>query len=297
MTQKESLLQQYSHWLQMRNYSLSTYKAYMGTIRKFWQFCEQRKGEDRFQKEDSVQTYLAYRMSVEKRDFSTVNGDYSALQWFYKYILNREWNVRKLIRPNKEKRLPKYISPQQVNKLIESAPYKKHRIMFLLFYSTGLRLSELRMLKWEDVKFDEGVIYVQKGKGYKDRLVILQPEMEKMLRSYRSDQPEKQKYLFEGKTPNKVIAPRSVQWAFINARKKAGLPDWVTPHVLRHSYATTVLKNGTDILTLKELLGHKRLVTTTRYLHLDTTYLKQSYNPLSDQCLDAPIQEAQAPLR
>ena len=79
MTQKESLLQQYSHWLQMRNYSLNTYKAYMGTIRKFWQFCEQRKGQDSFQKEDSVQTYLAYRMSVEKRDFSTVNGDYSAL--------------------------------------------------------------------------------------------------------------------------------------------------------------------------------------------------------------------------
>lgn len=297
MTQKESLLQQYSHWLQMRNYSLSTYKAYMGTIRKFWQFCEQRKHQDSFEKEDSVQTYLAYRKTVEKRDFSTVNGDYSALMWFYKYILNRDWNVRKLIRPKKEKRLPKYISPQQVKLLIESTAYKKHRIMFLLFYSTGLRLSELRMLKWEDVKFDDGVIHVQKGKGYKDRLVILQPEMEKMLRAYRTDQAEKQKYLFEGNTPNKVIAPRSVQWAFINARKKAGLPNWVTPHVLRHSYATIVLKNGTDLLTLKELLGHKKLATTTRYLHLNTAYLKKSYNPLSDQCLDAPLQEAQRPLR
>ena len=86
----------------MRNYSLTTYKAYMGSIRAFWRYCEAKKSDSRFQKESAVQNYLAHRLQVQKRDYSTVNGDYSALQWFYKYVLNREWNVRKLIRPKRK---------------------------------------------------------------------------------------------------------------------------------------------------------------------------------------------------
>ena len=114
MTQKERLLHQYSDWLKMRNYSLSTYRAYLGTVRNFWRYCEQQKCNPKFEKVNAVQSFLAHRMSVEKRDYSTVNGDYSALQWFYKYVLDRPWNVRKLIRPKKEKRLHRYISPEQV---------------------------------------------------------------------------------------------------------------------------------------------------------------------------------------
>ena len=124
MTQKEKLLQQYSHYLQMRNYSLSTYKAYMGTIRNFWKFCEARKAAGDYDKDQAVQIYLAHRMSVEKRDYSTVNGDYSSLQWFYKYILNRDWNVKKLIRPKREKRLPKYITPDQFSELVKATKYR-----------------------------------------------------------------------------------------------------------------------------------------------------------------------------
>ena len=297
MKLQEKLLSQYSDYLKMRNYSLSTYKAYMGSVRKFWEWCEKKKGDPLFEKESAVQSYLAYRMGEEKKDYSTVNGDYSALQWFYKYILNREWNVRKLVRPKREKRLPKYLTPDQVNELISCTSCRKHQIMLMMFYSTGLRLSELRMLKWEDIKFTEGIIHVEKGKGGKDRLVILQEEMSLMLQAYRKNQPALQQYIFEGRTAGVPIAPRSVQWAFINARKKAGLPKWVTPHVLRHSYATTLLKNGTDLLTLKELLGHKKLATTTRYLHLNTAFLKKSYNPLSAPCLDVPIKTAQQSIR
>jgi len=297
MILKEKLFRQYSDYLKMRNYSTSTYKAYMGSVRNFWKWCEAQKEDPGFDKENAVQSYLAFRMVDEKKDYSTVNGDYSALQWFYKYVLNRAWNVRKLVRPKKEKRLPKYITPEQVSSLIACTDFKKHQIIFLLFYSTGLRLSELRLLKWEDIKFDEGIIHVRKGKGAKDRLVILQEEMARMLNAYRKNQPVVQQYIFEGKTANKPIAPKSVQWAFKRSREKAGLPAWVTPHVLRHSYATALLKNGTDLLTLKELLGHKKLATTMRYLHLNTAFLKKSYNPLTNQCLDAPVKQAQLPLR
>lgn len=288
MKKKERLLKQYSDWLRMRNYSESTYKAYMGTIRNYWKYCDARKDNDGFDKETAVQNYLAYRMNEEKRDFSTVNGDYSSLQWFYKYILNREWNVRKLMRPKKEKRLPRYINPEEVSRLLESVSCEKHRLMLLMYYATGMRLSELRLLKWEDVNFSEGLIRV-KGKGKKERIVILQEGLDKKLEAYRKLLRPTQLLVFEGKTPGKAIAPKTVQWGIIRAREKAGLPKWVTAHVLRHSYATATLKNGTDIITLKELLGHKKLATTMRYVHLNIHHFKSSYNPLSDPCMSVHL--------
>ena len=289
-SQKEKLLQQYSDWLQMRNYSNQTYKAYMGSVRKFWNYCEGKKGDTNFDKSTAVQSYLAHRMSVEQRDFSTVNGDYAALMWFYKYVLNREWDIKKLVRPKKEKRLPRYITPEQFADLLSATTSKKHQLIMLVFYATGLRLSEARYLKWEHIHFDEGIIIVVSGKGSKDRIAILPTDLSDQLQSYRKTLRANQVYVFEGKTMGKAIAPKTVQWAFKRARKKAGLPEWVTAHVLRHSYATSCLKNGTNLLSLQTLLGHKKLSTTTRYLHLNVSYLKQSYNPLSDPCVHQHLQ-------
>ena len=291
LNRKEKLLLEYSNWLRMRNYSVQTYKAYMGTIRMFWAFCEQRQNDPSFDKVNAVQTYLSYRLHDQNRDYSTVNGDYSALQWFYKYILNREWNVQKLIRPKKEKRLPRYITPQQFSELLAATTSKKHQLMMLLYYATGLRLSEVRLLKWEHINFEEGLIFVQKGKGAKDRITILPPGLTVQLQAYRHTLYPTQVYVFEGKTIGKAIAAKTVQWGFKQARKKAGLPHWVTAHVLRHSYATTSLKNGTDLLSLKMLLGHKKLSTTSRYMHLNVAHFKQSYNPLSESCLNQYLQE------
>ena len=296
MTEKERLLNQYSDWLQMRNYSPSTYKAYMGTIRSFWKYCETKKGDENFDKSNAITSYLGYRKRMGM-DYSTINGDYSSLQWFYKYVLNREWNVRKLIRPRREKRLPQYLSPSQVNKLVEETFYKKYKVIILLMYSTGIRLSEMRHLKWEHIKYDDGLIHIEKGKGFKDRIVILHDEMSKILKEYRTDQREEQEYLFEGRRLGRPIAPNTVFWALRRSREKAGLPCWVTSHVLRHSFATNSLKNGTDLLTLKELLGHKNITTTLRYVHLSKAHLKQSHNPLTDQCLSVSIKAASRNLR
>jgi len=163
MTQKEKLLAQYSNYLKMRNYSRSTYKSYMSSVRMFWSFCETRRSDPNFDKSLAVETYLAYRMS-QGLDFSTVNGDYSALQWFYKHILNRAWNTEKLIRPKRVKKLPRYISPQQVSQLVAHASHYKYKVMFLLYYATGIRLSEGRLLRWEDVMYDEGIIHIKRGK-------------------------------------------------------------------------------------------------------------------------------------
>ena len=145
MTQKEKLLKQYSDWLQMRNYSIQTYKSYLGTIRAFWRYCESKKADPSFEKANAVQSYLAFRMSVQKRDYSTVNGDYAALMWFYKYVLNREWDLRKLVRPKKEKRLPRYITPQQVSALLSAVTCEKHRLMLQLPYLQKARRRRHRL--------------------------------------------------------------------------------------------------------------------------------------------------------
>lgn len=290
LSKKERLLNQYSNWLRMRNYSLTTYKAYTGTIRAFWRYCEEQQDNPKFEKAQAVQSYLAYRMHHLKRDYSTVNGDYSALMWFYKYILNREWNVRKLIRPKKEKRLPRYITPQQVADLLDAVSCEKHRLMILMYYSTGMRLSEVRLLLWENVNFEEGVIWVRKGKGNKDRVVILAEKLAQQLQAYRQLQRPTQRYVFEGGTPGQAIAPKTIQGAIIIARRKAGLPDWISAHVLRHSFATASLQNGTDLLSLKALLGHKKLSTTSRYMHLHLNHYKNLYNPIDNSCLSAHLQ-------
>lgn len=199
--------------------------------------------------------------------------------------------MKKLIRPRKEKRLPRYITPQQVSDLLSSTSSKKHQLMMLLYYATGMRLSEVRLLHWEDINFEEGLIFVQRGKGAKDRIVVLPSDLPRQLQTYRQTQRPNQRYVFEGKTMGKAIAQKTIQWGIKKARDKAGLPSWVTAHVLRHSYATALIKNGTDLLTLKHLMGHKKLETTTRYLHLNIPHYKRTYNPLSEPCLTTHLQQ------
>jgi site-specific recombinase XerD len=171
--------------------------------------------------------------------------------------------------------------------------------MMLLFYATGLRLSEARLLKWEHIHYDENLIFVKKGKGAKDRIAVLPSDLAEQLKAYRQTLRPQQVFVFEGKTMGKAIAPKTVQWAFKRARQKAKLPQWVTAHVLRHSYATASLKNGTDLLSLQLLLGHKKIATTTRYLHLNVSHFKKSYNPLSESCLsqylETPLLSAPVP--
>jgi len=297
MTKKESLLLRYSGYLRMRNYSESTYKSYMSKVRCFWLYCEQRSNNPCFKKSEAVQSYLAYRLSVQGCDFSTVNGDYSALKWFYICILGRDWDVTKLVRPRIEKRLPRYLSVEQISLLINATLNQKYRVLFMLYYSTGIRLSEGRLLKWEDVMFDEGIIHIRKGKGAKDRIVVLHDDLSNLLKAYRAIIPPSQIYVFSGRDYRDSLSARSIQHAFIKARRRAGLPEWVTAHVLRHSFATNALKNQTDILTLKELLGHKDLKTTSRYLHLDATRFKNTHNTLSQPCLQEILKQTHQFLR
>lgn len=172
------------------------------------------------------------------------------------------------------------MSPKEVNCLISSCKTIKQRAIIEVFYSTGVRLEECSKLKIADVNSSEMCIYVRQGKGRKDRRMLLSHRCLKTLREYyRLHRP--QVFLFEGRWPSKSMHPRAIQHAIYLCLKNAGLANKsYNPHTLRHSFATHLLDNGTDIHTIKELLGHSTIATTMVYLHLQTKKRQAIVSPL-----------------
>lgn len=290
---KAALLNQYLQCLQMRNYADSTIKSYYNALSLYYSWCEKQVSSNpHFDKANAPQAYLAWRMKVLHLDFSTVNNDYTAIRHFYKFVLDRPWSIRKLPRPRKEKRLPKYLSPQQVALLLNHTKFPKYKIIFLLFYATGIRLTELRSLQWENLDIDQRTILIKNGKGHKDRFVVLHLDIYAMLLQFKPTEALPTDYIFYGYKPTEKLAARTLQYAFITTRRSAKLPEWVSAHTLRHSFATALLKNGTDLVTIQKLMGHKYIKTTLTYLHLDAQHFQSTYNPLSDPCLNVSNQTA-----
>ncbi len=276
---QDSYSRQFEDWMTLRNYSPKTIKCYTCALRQFWQYCESRREDSGFSKADAPQIYLLHRYREQKVSWQTVNGDYSALRLFYKHILDREWNLKKLPRPRKQKSLPKVISPEQVSVLIEKATTFKHKVFITLLYSTGLRLSEALKLRVEDIEASAMRIRVNDGKGKKDRYTLLSMDLLDMLRFYfRAFRPEGG-WIFNGKYRGTKWSGKAAQHAIVEARRRAKLPDFVTAHVIRHCFATHLLENGTDLVSIQRLMGHKYLKTTAQYIHLDNQHFIKITNP------------------
>ncbi len=263
----------------MRNYSAATINAYSCGLRQFLEWRE-RQGLGACFAPEEARAYLIYRYDQGRR-WQTINGDYSAIQKFYVKVLGQEWNVDQLPRPRRERSLPSVLSMQEVERLIHSGRTLKHQAFMVLLYATGLRLSEALGLKLTHIEGQRQQIRVVKGKGAKDRYVMLPDRLLEVLRDYyRAYRP--QDYLFNGKYRGKQWAHRSAQHAIEQARRAAGIDRKVSPHVLRHCYATHHLEKGTNLVYLKAQLGHKNLKTTARYIHLCATYHRQVCHPLND---------------
>jgi site-specific recombinase XerD len=176
---------------------------------------------------------------------------------------NRFYSIE---RPRKEKQLPEVLAKEEIIKIINSTNNIKHRCIVGLLYSSGLRRSELLNLTITDIDSKRMVVKINNAKGNKDRISILSPSILKDLRHYyKAYQPKK--YLFEGQKGNKYSVT-SVLNIISAATKKAGILKRVTPHMLRHSFATHLLENGTDLRHIQLLLGHSSTKTTEIYTHV-----------------------------
>jgi site-specific recombinase XerD len=269
-------------YLVLKNYSAATVSAYGCAFRQFLDWRIARKTGADFTSEQ-VRQYLLYRYEQGLK-WQTINGDYSAIQQFYIHVLQQSWDVKHLPRPRQERSLPGVLSQQEVQRLIEHGRSFKHQVFMTLIYATGLRLSEALNLKLTGIDSARMQLRVRKGKGAKDRYVVIPDCLLEVLRTYyKSYRPEA--YLFNGKYKGSRWANRSAQYAIHCARMDAGIGRPVSPHVLRHCYATHHLENGTNLVYLKAQLGHKNLKTTARYIHLCQSYQPRVKHPLGEMSI------------
>ena len=223
---------------------------------------------------DNVKLYMADL--IDKYSNKSRSLAVSSLRFFFKRVIERPDIFVKLEVPKKEKRLPIVLSTEEVKKLINSIEHQKSKLIVKMLYSSGLRVSELVNLTPKDLDFNQNIGWVRKGKGSKDRLFKIAESITKQLQRYLSKHPEN-KFVFSGAEPMSV---RNVQFIVTSAAKKAGLNKQVSPHTLRHSFATALLDAGENLLVIQQLLGHENLETTKIYTHISQDQLKKVKSPL-----------------
>ena len=228
--------------------------------------------------------YMAYLRTVHHASYSKCKMTAQSVAFFFRHVLKRPYDVPSKLYPKREFKLPHFLTKEEVLKLVENCRSAKQRAIVETFYGSGIRLEELRMLKLTDIESKSNRIVVRCGKGRKDRYTLLSKRLVETLRSYYRAQQQKPKtYLFEGQKPGEPLHSRSIQHCVVMAYQNAGLSaKGHKVHALRHSFATHMLDAGADIHTIKELLGHSDIKTTTIYLHLQSSKRNLLVSPLDE---------------
>jgi len=267
--------------LERRNYSESTTRRYLRYVERFAQHFG--KSPDKLSP-DHLRTYQGYLLKVRKLDPGTVECHVSALRFLFIRTLHRHEFRQFLPYPKVRRKLPKILSLEEVTRLIDASGSLFERTLLMVLYGTGMRRSELARLKIDDIDSQRMVIHVVNGKGGKDRDLPLSPKLLETLRAYwRWLKPET--YLFPSRTlrdSEQPITDKTVWRACSEAARRAGIRKTVTPHLVRHSWATHLLEAGTDLRTIQLLLGHEDLEVTARYLHLSAQRLQKVANPIEE---------------
>lgn len=256
--------------LNSRGVSIRTKKTYLNIIRGFIKFNKKGIKESNI---EEVKKYLSYLNKKGQTNIS-LNLVISALKFAFKSF-NKNLEIK---RPIKEKRLPKVLSKEDVKKIINSLKNIKHRLILKTIYGLGLRISELQNLKSENIDFTRKLVLIKEGKGKKDRYINLPESLSEELKSYikLNSSP----YVFNGR--NNKLSIKTIQKIFENALKKSEINKKASCHTLRHSFATHLLENGTDIRIIQKLLGHNKLETTQIYTHVSNFQLRNIKSPLDE---------------
>ena len=272
--------------LQRRNFSSETIRGYLGTVERFAKYFG--KPPDRLGP-DHIRQWQANLLHERKLAVGTVVNHVAALRFFFRRVLKRRLPMDSIPYPKyTHHRTPRVLSPEEVARLIEAAGTLQARVILMALYSTGLRRSELVHLRVEDIDSERMVIHVHKGKGGKDRDVPLCPRLLETLRDYwRWKKPKT--WLFPGqpRAEGKHLTDKAVWHVCNNAAYYAGIKKRVSPHMLRHSFATHLLEDGADLATIQVLLGHADLEATSIYLHLSRRHLDKTVNPLEHLTISA----------
>ncbi len=211
--------------------------------------------------------------------WSSFNQAVCGLRFLYQVTLGRSWAVKHIPFGKRPKKIPPVLGDDEVQRLLECVTNLKHRTVLLVCYAAGLRLSESTHLRIPNVDGQRMQIHITNGKGRKERLVPISPRLLLELREYWK-QTRPSNYLFPGKTPDTPLSSTTIQKACKQAVLQAKILKTVTPHTLRHSYATGLLEAGVDLLTIGRLLGHRSFTTTLIYLHVRRIHMERAPSPI-----------------
>lgn len=263
--------------LMAMNYSASTMKSYTGAFIHFLrdhEYCDPSLIERK-----QVVKYLA-KLSEFGLKSSSGHMIVNALKFYYKHVLEwddtQQWSIP---RPKKEKTLPKVLSVEECRRIFAAVKQPKHKLILLLAYGAGLRVSEVCLLRWQDIDFDAYKIKIISGKGKKDRQVMLPHSVLQYIQTYRSLY-KTETYIFEGQVKGQPYSTSSCGAIMRKAVKDANIGKKVGIHALRHSFATHLLESGTDIRFIQKFLGHSSIKTTTIYTHVSQRSVKHIQSPL-----------------
>lgn len=268
----QSSLEKLKAELRVRGFSPLTVRNYSFFVEKFLSGSK-KKVEDL--DEDDVKKYLGEMFDSKSKN--TIMLAAASLKFFFKEILNKDFE--KITMPKKDRKLPEVLSKEEVRRLIDFADVEKSRLIVSLLYSSGLRVSEIVNLKVNDLDFRENTGWVRRGKGAKDRLFILSADLAADIKNYLEKKGGNYKYVFSREKP---LTTRNIQKIIQGMRVRAGINKKVTPHTLRHSFATHLLEGGNDIRIIQAMLGHSSLSTTQVYTHISSEQLKKVKNPLDE---------------
>jgi site-specific recombinase XerD len=265
--QNTDYLKEMATLLKLKNYSWHTEDAYCRVVKCFLEYSRVTD----FDPSDRIKEFLLTLPA------GSVRQAYSAIRFFYIYILQKEcpFTLKKIKR---KRQLPKSFSREEIMNILNQITNRKHYTMIALMYSSGLRVSEVINLRVMDVDFESLCLYVRSGKGKKDRVTVFSSKLKDSLMLYCANKNQEDWLFLSGNRSRYHV--RTLQLAFEKAALKARLSKKGSCHTLRHSFATHLLEDGVDLLTIKKLLGHKSLQTTLRYVHVLSIKERKIKSPL-----------------
>ena len=259
----------------VRNFVPDTQREYIRAVKKLASFLG--RAPDTASAEDL--RLFQVHLTETGANPPTINATVTALRFFFKVTLDRPETTRHLVFVFEPRKLPRVLPPEDVLRLLEAAPNPKSKAALSVAYGAGLRAMEGVALKITDIDSQRMLIRVEMGKGRKDRFAMLSPQLLELLRDwYRIARPRM--FLFPGGDKIGPMTPRQLNRICHMAAELAGLPTWVAPHTLRHSFATHLLEQHIDIRVIQVLLGHAKLDTTARYTQVATNIIREVMSPL-----------------
>ena len=277
--ERKDAVSKFQNMLRVRRFAESTIKTYTDSVRLFLNFFPD-KPLNELTNEDLL-TFNTEYIIAKRLSSSAQNQVINGVKKFFLVVENRRMDIDKIERPRRAKKLPHILSKEEIKKILEAPTNLKHRAMLSLLYACGLRRSELLNLQPSHINSQRKLLIIYQSKGQKDRVIPVGDKIIDLLRDYYKAYRPKT-WLFEGQKEGEKYSATSLQKVLKRSVNKTNISKPVTLHWLRHSFATHLLENGTDLRYIQEILGHKSSKTTEIYTHVSTKNLQNIRSPFDD---------------